>query len=252
MTAWRGSRRASTVLGLLLALGAWEWAARATSGLAVASPRDTLLALAELFAEPDFLAGHLTTSLLRTAMGLGIGAAAGLAAGALAGACPAFKRVLAPFRWALTSVPGVVVVMLGMLWLGMGTPMVTGIVALMAAPAIYLAVLEGLSAVDADLIEMALLYRLPPLLRVTSLYLRALAAPLFSASVLALGGAMRVVVLAEALGAAQGLGYLLAVARTNLDTPRLYALALLSMAVVGLVELALIGPARRLAWRWRP
>jgi len=100
-------------------------------------------------------------------------------------------------------------------------------------------------------VEMAALYRLPPGLRLGALYLRALAAPLISAAVLALGGAMRVVILAEALGAGEGLGHLLAVARTNLDTPRLYALAFLSMAVVGLVELTIIGPARRLAWRWR-
>lgn len=251
MIMGRFSSRAATGLGVLLALGLWEYAARVSSGLAVASPFDTVLAFADLMEEKGFLREHLAASLLRTACGLVLGLSMGLAAGALTVVWPHLRLVLAPFRWALTSVPGVVVVMLGMLWLGMGSPMVIGIVALMTAPAIYIAVLEGLAAVDADLIEMAKLYRLPPRLRATQLYLRALAAPLFSAMVLALGGAMRVVVLAEALGAAQGLGHLLAVARTNLDTPRLYALALLSMSVVGMVELALIGPVRRLAWRWR-
>jgi NitT/TauT family transport system permease protein len=251
MTVRRLSSRSATVLGVLLALGLWELAARASSGLAVASPYDTLLAFAELLKEDDFIGEHLAASLLRTACGLGLGLSLGLTAGALTVICPSLRQVMAPFRWTLTSVPGVVVVMLGMLWLGMGTPMVTGIVALMTAPAIYVAVLEGLAAVDAELIEMARLYRLPPYLRATQLYLRALAAPLFSALVLALGGAMRVVVLAEALGASQGLGHLLAMARTNLDTPRLYALALLSMSVGGMVELVLIGPVRRLAWRWR-
>jgi len=238
-------------LGILLALLLWEWAARATSGLAVAAPVDTLAALSGLWDEPGFLRRHLAISLLRTACGLSLGMAAGLLLGGLAGAWPALRRIFAPLRWALTSVPGVVVVMLAMLWLGMGTPMVAGIVALMAAPTVYVAVLEGLSAVDADLLEMARLYGLPLRLRLGALYLRALAAPLLSAAVLALGGAMRMVILAEALGAGEGLGYLLAVARTNLDTPRLYALALLSMAVVGLAELALIGPVRRFAWRWR-
>jgi len=238
-------------LGILLALLLWEWAARATSGLAVAAPADTLLALADLWNEPGFLRGHLAISLLRTVCGLGIGISSGLVLGALAGSFPPLRRVFAPLRWALTSIPGVVVVMLGMLWLGLGTIMVAAIVALMAAPTVYIAVMEGLSAVDVDLLEMARLYGLPLRLRLGTLYVRALAAPLLSAAVLALGGAMRVVVLAEALGAGEGLGHLLAVARANLDTPRLYALALLSMAVVGLAELALIGPARRLAWRWR-
>jgi NitT/TauT family transport system permease protein len=249
----RRSRRTdlASALGFLLALLLWEWAARATSGLAVAAPLDTLHALAGLCFEPGFLRRHLAISLMRTAGGLGIGIGSGLALGTLAGSWPPLRRVFAPFRWALTSIPGVVVVMLAMLWLGLGSAMVTAIVALMSAPTVYVAVLEGLSAVDADLLEMASLYRLPTRLRLGTLYLRALAAPLLSAAVLALGGAMRVVVLAEALGAGEGLGHLLSVARANLDTPRLYALALLSMAVVGLAELTLIGPARRLAWRWR-
>ena len=47
---------------------------------------------------------------------------------------------------------------------------------------------------------------------------------------------MRVAVLAEALGANTGIGHALSVARTNLDTPQLYALALCSMLLVGVAD----------------
>jgi NitT/TauT family transport system permease protein len=110
-------------LGVPLALLLWEWAARATSGLAVASPVDTLASVSTLWGEPGFLRRHLAISLLRTAWGLGIGIGSGLVFGALAGSFPPLRPVFATFRWALTSIPGVVVVMLGMLWLGMGAPM---------------------------------------------------------------------------------------------------------------------------------
>jgi NitT/TauT family transport system ATP-binding protein len=43
----------------------------------------------------------------------------------------------------------------------------------------------------------------------------------------------------------EGLGYALALARTNLETPRLYAVALLSISIVAGVELAVLGPVRR-------
>lgn len=251
MSAGKTARICASGGGVLLTLALWQWASQAGGGMAVAAPAETLRAMAALWAEPTFVGTHLAASLRRTACGLALGLGAGLAFGALAGIHPALRGMLAPFRWALTSVPGVVVIMLAMLGLGLGSPMVTAVVALLAAPAAYVAVQEGLCAIDADLLEMARLYRLPPWLRLGALYARALAAPLLSAAVTALGAAMRAVVLAEAFGASDGLGYLLALARTNLDTPRLYALALFSMAVVGLAELLLIGPARRLAWRWR-
>lgn len=244
-------RAAARLAGLALALGCWEFAARRSSGLAVAPPLETLEALVRLLERPDFLAVHLAASLRRTLCGLFLGLAAGLVCGGLAGAWPVFRDVFAPFRWALMSVPGVVVVMLAMLWLGMGSLMVTAIVALMAAPILYVSVLEGLSAVDSHLLEMVRVYRFPLSMRVAAVYGRALAPAVLSGCTVAVGGAMRVVILAEALGANEGLGHILAVARTNLDTAGIYALALLSMCVVGLVEGLMLGPVRRRLWRWR-
>ncbi|AVD70642.1 hypothetical protein CAY53_03370 [Desulfobulbus oralis] len=51
---------------------------------------------------------------------------------------------------------------------------------------------------------------------------------------------MRVTILAETIGATCGLGHALAIARTNLDTAALYALALVSMLLVGVLEAALL------------
>ena len=93
-----------------------------------------------------------------------------------------------PFRWVLSSVPGVVLVILAMLWCGVGSGMIILIVALTSAPTIYMALQEGLGAVDPALCEMVRLYRVPLRKRFTELYLPAVAAPLVSACVVALGG----------------------------------------------------------------
>ncbi|MEA4855391.1 ABC transporter permease subunit [Solidesulfovibrio sp.] len=71
----------------------------------------------------------------------------------------------------------------------------------MVAPTIHVAVIEGLATVDATLSEMARAYRFTPAMRLWHVYAPAMAAPLFSGGVVALGMAMRVAVLAEALGA---------------------------------------------------
>jgi len=237
--------------GLAALLAAWEAAARHVHGIAVASPADTFAALAWLIGRPEFWQRDLAVSLGRVGLGFSLGLALGGTLGLVAGKYWWARDFLAPSRWMLTSVPGVVTVMLGMLWFGLGTAMVAGIVALMVAPAIHVAVVEGLATVDQPLLEMARAYRFSPAMRFWQIYAPAMAAPLFSAGVVALGGAMRVTVLAEALGANEGLGHALALARTNLDTPRLYALALLSMLCVGLAEMALLGLARRVVGRGR-
>lgn len=240
---------AGRVCGLATLLGAWEVAAGQGHGIAVASPGETFAALAGLLGQSSFWLGDLAVSVRRVGCGFSLGFAVGGGLGLLAGHFPAVRAFLAPSRWMLTSVPGVVAVMLGMLWFGLGAGMVVAIVALMVAPAIHVAVIEGLSTVDATLAKMARAYRFTPVMRFWHIYAPAMAAPLFSGGVVALGGAMRVAVLAEALGANTGIGHALSVARTNLDTPQLYALALCSMLLVGAAEMALLGLARRAVGR---
>lgn len=240
-----GQSLAGKLAGVALLLAAWELVSRQVHGIAVASPLETLAALWRFANQPAFLLGDLWTSVRRVVLGFVIGALCGGGLGMIAGFVPFVRSALTPARWMLGSVPGVVVVMLGMLWFGMGSAMVVAIVALMVAPAIFVAVVEGLGSVDAGLLEMARAYRLTPRMRFVNIYCPAMAAPFVSAGIVALGGSMRVAVLAEALGANQGIGHALAVARTNLQTPELYALALLSMALVGIAEMVLLRVARR-------
>ena len=79
-----------------------------------------------------------------------------------------------------------------MRWCGVGSLMVIIIVALTVIPTIYLAMQEGIAAVDGNLCEMARVYRLSRRKRLMGSYLPAVSAPLLSASVVALGGGMRV------------------------------------------------------------
>jgi NitT/TauT family transport system permease protein len=82
-------------------------------------------------------------------------------------------------------------------------------------------------------------------MRLTKIYAPVLTGPFLSGVIIATSNGVRVVVLAELLGAGQGIGYSLALARTNLETENLYALALLSMLIVCAVELVFLRPARK-------
>ncbi|MBB5142107.1 ABC transporter permease [Desulfovibrio intestinalis] len=224
------------LLGIVFFLGAWQWVAARGGGLALASPLETWSALADLAAQPWFWTQGMLPTLGRVLTGFAVGFLAGGLLGWAAGIFPEAGLMLLPFRWVLSSVPGVVLVILAMLWCGVGSGMIILIVALTCAPTIYMALQEGLRAVDPALCEMARAYRVTLRKRFTELYLPAVAAPLVSACVVALGGGMRVAILGETLGASQGLGYTLALARADLNTPMLYAVALVSMLLVSAIE----------------
>lgn len=217
-------------------LGVWHVLASGSGALAFAPPLETLAKVVNLLSEGSFWASAILPTLYRVLAGFILGVAIGGAFGAWAGFHPGIGQFLLPFRWVLSSVPGVVLVILAMLWCGVGSLMVVVIVALTVIPTVYLAMQEGIAAVDGALCEMARAYRLSWNRRLAEIYLPAVSAPLLSSCIVALGGGMRVAILGETLGASQGLGYTLAVARSNLDTAELYAVALLSMLLVSLIE----------------
>ena len=236
---------APKVAGILLFFGLWHWASEAFSGLVVAPPLDTFAAGYRMVTNPEFLTRHFGISLVRMGMALGIGVATGGTLGVFAGLFPAVRALLEPLRWMLMTVPGVVIVVVFMLWFGMGTPMVVAISASMGAPVIFVHVADAMALVDRQLLEMARVYGFGFRARLVRIYAMAVAGPFFSALVVVAGNTIRVVVLAEVLGAGQGIGYCLSVARSRLDTPDLYALALISMAVVGGLEFFLLRPLER-------
>lgn len=236
--AWR-------LAGCLFFLAMWQGCAAKGGFLAFASPAETLTAMARLLARGSFWIEGIAPSFCRLGAGFVIGVAAGGVLGGFAGLWPAFGLFLLPFRWVLSSVPGIVLVILAMLWFGSGSGMVTVIVALTVTPTIYLAMQEGIAAIDGNLREMARAYSVPPVRKLTELYLPAVSAPLLSAGVVALGGGMRVAIMGETLGASRGLGYTLAVARSNLDAAELYAVAFISMLLVSLLETAFLSCIRK-------
>lgn len=244
--------RLFTLLGMMALIFAWHRAGIVFSGLVVPLPMETLKAVVYLLTDTAFWGGHLWISLKRMAMALGAGIAIGGTLGVFAGLVPGFRAFVAPVRWILTTVPGVVIVIVFMLWFGMGDTMVIAIAASMGAPIIFVNIADAMGQADAALLEMARVYRFSPWTRLTKIYAMAAAGPFFSALVIAVGNIVRVAVLAEVLGASQGIGHCMAIARTRLDTPGLYALALISMCVAGGAEFLIFRPLeRRMTGRWK-
>lgn len=239
-----------SLAGVLLIILAWEIAARIMGPMLIAGPVDSLLAIATLSTDADFF-DHTKATLLRIGVGVAIGCSIGFVLGIWAGQNARLRGLLEPLRWLLMAIPPVVVVVMAMLWFGLGSGMVIFITILMMAPGMYVNTVKGMRMIDIGLLEMAQVYRFNAWAKLRHIYLPALAAPLTAALLIAICGGVRLVVMAEVLGAENGVGYALANARSTFDSGRLYAWVLLILAFVALLEFLLLQPVQRYLTRWQ-
>lgn len=242
--------RGWSVLGILLIFAGWELAARMMGPMLMATPLEALRSITLLADDPGFWTDSID-SLTRIAIGVGTGCAIGFILGVLAGHDARLRGLLEPLRWLLMAIPPVVVVVLAMLWFGLGSGMVIFITILMMAPGMYVNTVKGMRMIDANLLEMGQVYRFSAWTRLRHIYLPALAAPLTAALLIAACGGVRLVVMAEVLGAESGVGYALANARSTFDSGRLYAWVLLILGLVALLEFLLLQPIQRRLTRWQ-
>ena len=248
------SRRRSlllyTLAGVAAILIGWQLLSLFVNPAIMASPADTLRALADL-AWGSKLWVELLITLKRLVVGLAVGAAAGWLLGVAAGLDPRVRAFLEPVRWVGMTIPVVIVAGLAMLWFGLGDFTVMLVVGLVVMPTMYVNTVEGVLAIDRNLVEMGRVYRFSRGLLLREIYLPGVASPAIAGLTLATGIAVRAVVLAEVLAAASGIGHAFSRAMSNLDAPQLFAWVLVLLALMAVIEFGVLRPVKRRALRWR-
>lgn len=237
-------------LGVVSVVLLWQLLSMELSELILASPLQTLMRLIELCQRSDFWL-VLATSIERLLLALSAASAIGFCLGIIAGRRAWLKDFLSPIRWLLMSVPPVIVVLLAMLWFGMGSSMVVFITVLLLSPTIYVNTQKNIEQIDIQHLELAHVYQFSWWQRLSQIYVPAIAAPLCATLIIVCCSGVRIVVLAEVLGAHQGIGYELANASSNFDTAELYAWVLVSLLLVATLELVLLRPVQNYLLRWK-
>jgi len=251
MRASIGSRNNFLYLaGIIIILLLWEnMAVRVAAG---GLPNiNAVLSSLLLLAGTGELWQHLFISLHRALTGFAIGAALGFFAGAAAGFSKPLYYLLKPLVGTLLCFPAVVVVMLAMVWFGIGSGVAIFITALFTFPLIYISVVEGVALMDEQLLEMAAVYRIKKWRLWWHFYLPALATAIIAGFAFAAGTAFRKTVMAELFGSNDGVGYAMAMTRFDLDAAALFAWVAVCLLVVAVVELILVKPLTGYLRSWR-
>lgn len=250
----RAERLRSAVLwwaGILLAVLIWHLVARSQPAYVLPGPGATWEALVDLV-DRGRLADALVLTTERGATGLGVSCLVGIPLGWAMGTWAWLRELLDSWMQVLLSVPPIVVVVVGMIWLGPTAGVVVLVVALVTLPLLTTTVRDAVAGVDADLLEMARVFARGRAWTVRRVILPAVAPPVLSALTVAVGQSVRVTVMSELLSTTTGLGAMVQRARTNLDTDDVFALSVVMAALTLILELCVLGPLRRrLARPWR-
>ena len=224
-----------SALLLIAVLSIWELAARqfGLSALVLPAPSAVALSLWSGLASGYFWP-HLWATLQALLLGLLIGSAVGLLAGMALAESELLERVLKPYVVVSQVVPKLALAPLFVLWFGFGMLPTVLITALICFFPLMENTLTGLRQVDAQRLQLFRMLgatRLQTLLRLKlPTGLPAILAGLRVAVVLALVGA----VVAEFMGASQGLGAVVIAAQGMMDTTLMFA-ALVLIAAMGLL-----------------
>ena len=220
---------------LIAVLALWELAARqlGLSALVLPAPSAVALSLWSGLASGYFWP-HLWATLQALLLGLLVGSAVGLLAGMALAESELLERVLKPYVVVSQVVPKLALAPLFVLWFGFGMLPTVLITALICFFPLMENTLTGLRQVDGQRLQLFRMLgatRLQTLLRLKlPTGLPAILAGLRVAVVLALVGA----VVAEFMGASQGLGAVVIAAQGMMDTTLMFA-ALVLIAAMGLL-----------------
>jgi len=232
------------VTGIAGLLAAWHLASAWLSAtilpppIAVAGRLAENLASTQLWQDTGITLLHVVTSFLLAMFG-------GVLLGLWASWSHFLERALHPLVVVVESAPHIAWLVLAILWLGQdgGPPILVGLS--MALPLVFIATSHGLRQIDPALLDMARVYRLSALTRLTRILLPSLALTLAGTASGALSVVWRGVIMAEAFASSHGLGPSLWGSYLYGEVKEVYAI-ILWIVLLGLaMEYGFVHPARR-------
>jgi NitT/TauT family transport system permease protein/taurine transport system permease protein len=180
-----------------------------------------------LYQDWRIYAAALWVTLYEVALAMLIACAGGIAAGAVVGGIARLRQLLLPVFSSLYAVPIVILYPVFTAWFGVGSESKIAFAGIYAFFPVMLSTAAGIRTIDPQFLLAARSMGATLAQQVTRVIIPASLPTVFAG--LRLGGALAIigVVVAEMLTAAAGIGYLVTLNRTILDSPRVFAALLM-------------------------
>ncbi len=194
---------------------------------------------------------HLLVTLRRVLFSFALAMTLGTLLGVWMGRSRLANALLDPLLVLFLNLPALVTIILLYVWFGLVEAAAVLAVVVNKVPNVAVTVREGARSLDPKLEQMAQVYGFSRWQRVVDVWLPQLFPYLMAATRGGLALIWKIVLVVELLGRSDGIGFQLHMAFQVFDVASVLAYSLAFIAVVQLIELALLQPLERRASAWR-
>jgi NitT/TauT family transport system permease protein len=245
-----GHRALVQVLSLALLLALWQAMAMLVDYRVLPPPLAVLGVMAAGFQDGE-IPLNIGITLLRVAASFLLAMAIGVACGIAMGRSRGLDRFFDGWLVLFLNVPALVTIILCYVWFGLGEAAAIAAVAINKIPNVVVTIREGTRALNPDYTEMAQSFRLDRVRTLRHVVLPQLFPFVVASARSGLALIWKIVLVVELLGRSNGVGFQLHTLFQLFDVAGILAYTLAFVAVVQLIELALLQPLERRANRWR-
>jgi NitT/TauT family transport system permease protein len=231
-------------------LGLWEVMARVTASPLVPHVGEVLGEVRRLVIG-GFALRQIGITLGRILAGFSVAFVISLVVGIAAARSVMFRRFCDPAIILGLTVPGLVWALLCVIWFGVGltTPIVA--IALGIGPVMVLHVLQGMNAVDSEIVEMAHVFKLSTRDKLVHIWIPSLIPHLIGGARVGLSLGWKVIVLVELFGLSNGVGYQLNSEFSSQNVAGVLAWTIVFWAVMVVIEYGVLQSLERASSKWR-
>jgi NitT/TauT family transport system permease protein len=220
-----------TVIAVGILLAIWKglsfWI---DAAIILPAPEETLKTCIALLLQPDFFS-KIWHTVARSLVGFALALITALLLGIAAGSLKPVYNLLKPLVTITRATPTMSIILLALIWLHTEiAPILVGF--LVIFPLLYSNIVEGIRAVDPELLEMAAVYRVKKRTVIKEIYLPSLSSYLIAGSATAMGLNLKVVIAAEVLSQPRNcIGTSLYMEQINLNTAGVFAWTIIAVLV---------------------
>lgn len=201
------------------------------------------------FKYEDLLPRHTFVTLVETVLGLLVSLVISVPLAILIVWSPLLRRTIYPLVLGMQSIPKVALAPLFLIWIGYGMTSKVAIAASIAFFPILVDSVTGLALVERDLLDMVKTLRASTLQTFIKIRIPSAMPYFFSGTKVAVTLAVIGAVVGEFVGADEGLGYLIMVSGSQLNTAMVFV-ALIILSVMGAVLFELVSLLQRIICPW--
>ncbi|MCL1484721.1 ABC transporter permease [Marinobacter sp. M3C] len=194
---------------------------------------------------------HLSATLRRVVLAFFLAMSLGILIGLAMGRSIFINALFDPLLVLLLNLPALVTIILMYVWFGLVESAAIMAVVINKVPNVAVTVREGARSLDFRLEDMATVYRFSRWQRFRDVWVPQLFPYLMAATRGGLALIWKIVLVVELLGRSSGVGFQLQMAFQIFDVAAILAYSLAFIAVVQLIELAILQPLERRCSRWR-